>query len=232
MVLPGTNGPMTDSARLAAIRDKVHAGERLAFDDGLALEACRDLFLLGGLANLVRERKHGNKAYYNVNEHLNATNVCVYRCTFCAFRADLKSPKGYVMTDEQILERAAQASRRGATELHIVGGLHHQLPYEWYLNVVRIIHEQEPRLHLKAYTALERDGFRRRTGRPAPDLPAEFVDAGLGSLPGGGPEIFHPEVRDPICEHKAHAHGWIRIHREAHEPGLRSHPTMLYGHIE
>src|SRR5215212_6541760 len=126
--------------RLATIRDKVHAGERLTLDDGLALEASNDLFTLGELANLVRERKNGNLAYYNVNTHLNPTNVCVYRCTFCAFRADLKSPKGYVMTDGQILDRAAEADRRGATELHIVGGLHHQLPYDWYLHVIRIIH--------------------------------------------------------------------------------------------
>src|SRR6187399_1208679 len=121
---------MGDSVLLATIRDKVHAGERLSFDDGLALEGCNDLFFLGELANLVRERKNGNRTYYNVNEHLNPTNVCVYRCTFCAFRADLKSPRGYVMSDEQIVERAAEADRKGATELHIVGGLHHQLPYE------------------------------------------------------------------------------------------------------
>ena len=131
-------------ARLLDIRQKVTAGERLSFEDGLALEERADLFTLGELANLVRERKNGNFAYYNVNEHINPTNVCVYRCTFCAFRADLKSPRGYVMTDEQILERAAEADRKGATELHIVGGLHHQLPYEWYLNVVRIIHRRTP----------------------------------------------------------------------------------------
>ena len=217
---------------LTAIREKVEAGQRLSFDDGLFLEEHADLFTLGELANLVRERKNGNFAYYNVNTHLNPTNVCVYRCTFCAFRADLKSPKGYVMTDEQILERAAEAERRGATELHIVGGLHHQLPYEWYLNVIRIIHQAHPRLHLKAYTAVEWDWFARLTGRPTRDLLAEFKDAGLGSLPGGGAEIFHPEVRDQICEHKADADAWLRIHREAHELGLRSNATMLYGHIE
>src|SRR5437763_13643786 len=122
--------------RLAALRDKVQAGERLSFDDGVFLYEQPDLFTLGELANLVRERKNGNLAYYNVNTHLNPTNVSVYRCTFCAFRADLKSEKGYVMTDEQILGRAAVADRRGANELHIVGGLHHQLPYEWYLTVV------------------------------------------------------------------------------------------------
>ncbi len=218
--------------QLAAIRAKVEAGQRLSFDDGVFLYDHVDLFTLGELANLVRERKNGRFTYYNVNTHLNPTNVCVYRCTFCAFRADLKSPKGYVMSDEQILERAAEAERRGATELHIVGGLHHQLPYEWYLNVVRIIHRAHPQLHLKAYTAVEWDWFARLTGRPTRDLLAEFKEAGLGSLPGGGAEIFHPDVRDKICEHKADADAWLRIHREAHQLGLRSNATMLYGHIE
>jgi aminodeoxyfutalosine synthase len=214
------------------IRAKVEAGERLSFEDGLYLEQHADLFTLAELANIIRERKNGNFTYYNVNEHLNPTNVCVYRCTFCAFRADLKSPKGYVMTDEQVLERAAEADKKGATELHIVGGLHHQLDYAWYLNVIRIIHRAYPRLHLKAYTAVEWDWFSRITGRPTADILAEFHRAGLGSLPGGGAEIFHPEVRDRICEHKADAEAWFRIHREAHELGLRSNATMLYGHIE
>jgi aminodeoxyfutalosine synthase len=223
---------MHASGHVAEIRRKVEAGQRLSFEDGLCLEQEADLFTLGELANLVRERKNGNHAYYNVNAHLNPTNVCVYRCTFCAFRADLKSPKGYVMTDEQIVERAAEAESRGATELHIVGGLHHQLPYDWYLNVVRIIHDNHPRLHLKAYTAVEWDWFSRLTGRPTREILVEFKEAGLGSLPGGGAEIFHAEVRDRICEHKADADAWIRIHREAHELGLRSNATMLYGHIE
>jgi aminodeoxyfutalosine synthase len=224
----GRNG----DTQLAVIREKVGAGQRLSFDDGVYLYDHANLFDLGELANTVRERKNGNFTYYNVNTHLNPTNVCVYRCTFCAFRADLKSEKGYVMSDEQIVERAAEADRRGATEVHIVGGLHHQLPYEWYLNVVRVIHKAYPRLHLKAYTAVEWDWFARLTGRPTRDLLAEFKEAGLGSLPGGGAEIFHPEVRDQICEHKADAGEWIRIHREAHELGLRSNATMLYGHIE
>src|SRR5690348_9651174 len=163
---PAAMIPSTSDARLAAVREKVEAGRRLSFDDGVFLYESADLFTLGELANLVRERKNGNFAYYNVNTHLNPTNVCVYRCTFCAFRADLKSPKGYVMSDEQVLERAAEAEGRGATELHIVGGLHHQLPYEWYLNVVRIIHQAYPQLHLTAYTAVEWDWFARLTGRP------------------------------------------------------------------
>jgi aminodeoxyfutalosine synthase len=218
--------------RLAAITEKVHAGERLTFEDGMVLEETADLGLLGELANLVRERKNQNFAYYNVNTHLNPTNVCVYRCTFCAFRADLKDPRGYVMTDEEILHRAAEAESRGATELHVVGGLHHKKPYEWYLNIVKIIHQAHPRLHLKAYTAVEWDWFHRLTGRPYKDILAEFQEAGLGSLPGGGAEIFHSDVRDKICEHKADPDEWLRIHREAHQLGLRSNATMLYGHIE
>ena len=223
---------LNSDARLSVIREKVEAGQRLSFDDGVFLYESADLFALGELANVVRERKNGNFGYFNVNTHLNPTNVCVYRCTFCAFRSDLRGEKGYVMSDEQVLERAAEADRRGATELHIVGGLHHQLPYEWYLNIIRIIHNAHPRLHLKAYTAVEWDWFARLTGRPTRDLLAEFKEAGLGSLPGGGAEIFHPEVRDKICEHKADAAEWFRVHREAHELGLRSNATMLYGHIE
>ena len=212
---------------ITEVREKVLAGQRLSFDDGMMLETEADLFTLGELANIVRQRRHGKSAFYNVNEHLNPTNVCVYRCTFCAFRADLKSSKGYVMSDEQIIERAAEADRKGATELHIVGGLHHQLPFEWYLNVIKIIHAAYPQLHLKAYTAVEWDWFQRLTGRPTKDLLAEFQAAGLGSLPGGGAEIFHPEVRDRICEHKADSAAWFRIHREAHELGLARMPPCF-----
>src|SRR6476660_8055795 len=150
------------SNRLNEIRSRVETGDRLSFDDGLFLFSPEvHLNELGELANVVRERVNGNEAYYNINTHLNPTNVCVYRCTFCAFRADLKSEKGYVMTDEQILERAAEADRKGATELHIVGGLPHHLPYEWYLTVVRTIHAARSRLPLKAYTAVEWDWFQR-----------------------------------------------------------------------
>ena len=214
------------------IANKVLAGDRISMEDGLHLHDNADLFTLGKLADFVRRKKNGDTGYYNVNVHLNPTNVCVYRCIFCAFRADLKSERGYLMSDEQILHRAAEATGRGATEMHIVGGLHHQMPYEWYLNIVRIIHKAYPSLHLKAYTAVEWEWFERLTKRPVEDILAEFKDAGLGSIPGGGAEIFHPEVRDIICEHKADTANWIRIHRQAHKLGLRSNATMLYGHIE
>ena len=218
--------------RVHEIRDKVHTGTRLSFDDGLVLERQADLFTLGELANLVRERKNGNVAYYNVNTHLNPTNVCVYRCQFCAFRADLKAEKAYVMSDEQILNRAKEATSRGCTELHIVGGLHHLLPYEWYRDIIRNIHAAYPDLHLKAWTAVEWDWFERLTKRPTRELLADMKSVGLGSLPGGGAEIFHPDVRGKICDYKADAEQWLRVHREWHEMGGKSNATMLYGHIE
>jgi len=221
------------SARFRDIRAKVEAGERLSFDDGLFLESPEvDLHELGQLANLVRERHNGNYAYYNINTHLNPTNVCVYRCTFCAFRSDLRDPKGYVMSDEQILARGQEAIDCGATEMHIVGGLHHQKKYDWYLHIVRLLHDAYPQLHLKAWTAVEINWFEHMTKRSARDILAEMMEAGLGSMPGGGAEIFHPEVRDRICEHKADANRWLDVHRQAHQLGLKTNCTMLYGHIE
>jgi aminodeoxyfutalosine synthase len=224
---------MTTSPTLASIRDKVLAGERLSFDDGLFLyEPTVPLAEIGWLANTVRERLNGDRAYYNINTHLNPTNVCVYRCTFCAFRSDLRDPKGYRMSDEQILARGQEAVDAGCTEMHIVGGLHHQMPYDWYVNVVRILHDAYPRLHLKAWTGVEINWFTHLTKRSVRAILEDLIAAGLGSLPGGGAEIFHPEIRDQICEHKADANNWIDIHRTAHALGLRSNATMLYGHLE
>jgi aminodeoxyfutalosine synthase len=170
--------------------------------------------------------------YYNINTHLNPTNVCVYRCIFCAFRSDLRDSKGYLMSDEQILARGQEASDIGATEMHIVGGLHHKMSYDWYVHVIRILHDAYPRLHLKAWTGVEIDWFCRITSKPVRVILEEMIDAGLGSLPGGGAEIFHDDVRDKICEHKADAGRWLDIHRTAHQLGLRSNATMLYGHLE
>jgi aminodeoxyfutalosine synthase len=221
-----------DQRVLSTIESKVEAGERLSFDDGVFLDEQVDILTLGRLANIVRERKNGNFAYYNTNVHLNPTNVCVYRCTFCAFRADLKAAKGYEFSDEMIRERALEAKQAGATEIHVVGGLHHLKPFDWYLNVVRVIHETNPELHIKAWTPVEIHWFSYMTKKPIRWVLEQLIEAGLGSLPGGGAEIFHPEVRDQICEHKADATHWFDIHREAHALGLRSNATMLYGHIE
>ena len=187
---------------------------------------------VGELADIVRRRKNGGSTYYNINSHLNPTNVCVYRCVFCAFRSDLRDPRGYRMNKEQILARGREAVDSGCTEMHIVGGLHHQMKYDWYVGVIRTLHEAYPRLHLKAWTAVEINWFEFLAKRPARAILTDMIEAGLGSMPGGGAEIFHPEVRDRLCEHKANASMWLAIHRMAHELGLRTNATMLYGHIE
>jgi aminodeoxyfutalosine synthase len=219
--------------RLNEIRAKVESGQRLSFDDGLLMyDESIPLNDLGQLANLVRERLNGNVGYYNINTHLNPTNVCIYRCVFCAFRSDLKSPKGYLMPDEQILARGREAVENGCTEMHIVGGLHHLKKFDWYENIIRILHDAYPSLHLKGWTAVEISWFEQLLKTSTRDVLTRLQQAGLGSLPGGGAEIFHPEVRDRICEHKAGTEKWFEIHRTAHQMGMRSNCTMLYGHIE
>ncbi|MBA4029932.1 MAG: aminofutalosine synthase MqnE [Planctomyces sp.] len=222
----------TTDPRFSRIADKVGVGERLTLEDGLYLDEEADLLAMGRLANEVRERRHGNTTYYNTNIHLNPTNVCVYRCRFCAFRADLRDEKAYSFTDDQARERILEARSRGATEIHVVGGLHHQKKFDWYVNLVRVLHETCPEIHIKAWTAVEIAWFSFLTKQPVEWVLREMKAAGLGSLPGGGAEIFHDEVRPQICEHKADGENWIHIHREAHNLGLRSNATMLYGHVE
>lgn len=220
-------------SKFQAICEKVEAGQRLTFDDGLTLyDPQLPLQEVGQLANSVREKLHGNVAYYNINTHLNPTNVCIYRCRFCAFRSDLRDPKGYLMNDEQILARGQEATENGCTEMHIVGGLHHKMGYEWYRGILETLHTAYPSIHLKAWTPVEVGWFEFLTKRSLPDILADLRTAGLGSLPGGGAEIFHSEVRDQICEHKADARKWFEVHREAHRLGIRSNCTMLYGHLE
>ena len=223
---------MTATPDIQTIRGKIGDGVRLDREDGLFLERSADLHDLGELANTVRQRKNGNLAWYNVNVHLNPTNVCAYRCTFCAFRADLKDPRAYRMSDDDVIARGAEARARGCTEMHIVGGLHNKAPVEWYRHILEMMHSHYPEIHLKAYTAVEWDWFERITNRPVDEILADFRDAGLGSLPGGGAEIFDPVVRGKICEHKADGGTWLRVHEAAHRLGLRSNATMLYGHHE
>ena len=218
--------------RLREIAEIVEAGERVSSDDGLYLDEHADLLFLGQLANSIREKKNGNLAYYNTNVHLNPTNVCVYRCVFCAFRTDLKSERAYTFDEAMIRERVAEATESGATEIHVVGGLHHQKPFEWYVDVVGTIHAANPRIHIKAWTAVEINWFAHITKKPYEWVLEQLIEAGLGSMPGGGAEIFDEEIRGQICEHKADSQSWIDIHRCAHQLGLRTNATMLYGHLE
>ena len=218
--------------RLQAIEAKVHAGDRLSHDDGLFLDERVDVLTLGRLANVVRERKSGNFAFYNTNLHLNPTNVCIYRCKFCAFRADLRDEKAYVVDETLIRDRVEEAKAQGATEIHVVGGLHHKKKFDWYVDVVRTIHDAWPELHIKAWTPVEIHWFAHMTKKPYEWIFEQLIDAGLGSLPGGGAEIFDPEVRAQICEHKADSKQWFDVHDAAHRAGLKSNATMLYGHVE
>lgn len=217
---------------LQNIADKVIAGERLSFDDGVYLDESADLHTLGYLANIVRERKCGNAAFYNTNIHLNPTNVCVYRCRFCAFRADLKDEKAYTFDEAGVRARALEGRAAGATEIHVVGGLHHKKKFDWYLDLVRTIHETCPEIHIKAWTPVEISWFSFITKKSIRWVMEQMIEAGLGSMPGGGAEIFDPEIRKQLCEHKADSDVWFDVHRTAHELGLRSNATMLYGHIE
>ena len=221
-----------EAINLKEIEEKVMSGGRLSREDGIALYGVNDILFLGALARFVKEKKTGNYAYFNVNRHINLTNVCVNRCKFCAFSADLGDSHAYTMTREEILARALEAPKIGATELHIVSGLHPEKPFDYYLEAIRICKEALPDIHIQAFTAVEIDYFAKLTGMDARGVLQTLKEAGLGSMPGGGAEIFSGRVRGLTCENKASGKRWLEIMRTAHELGLRSNATMLYGHVE
>jgi aminodeoxyfutalosine synthase len=218
---------------LSSIRAKIERNQRLSAAEGEYLfRPDVDLHAVGRLADAVRRRTSGNLAYYNVNSHLNPTNVCVYRCPLCAYSCNEGDPRACVMTDEEIVARGREAAAAGCTELHVVGGVHPAKEFSWYAGILRRLHEACPKLHLKAFTAVEIAWFAEITGRPVRAILAELIEAGLGSLPGGGAEIFDPQVRAAICPRKPDAAAWLAVHRAAHQLGLRSNASMLYGHVE
>ena len=224
--------PRLDDFKLQSLAEKVLAGERLTFEDGVALYQSNDLLALGWLANYVRERRHGKRTYFNVNRHINPTNVCVASCKLCAFGRKPDAPGAYTMALEEAFRIAGENWTEAVTEFHIVGGLHPDLPFEYYLDLLRGLKERFPSVHLKAFTAVEIGYYAHIAQLPIREVLVRLKDAGLGSLPGGGAEIFAPAVRRVICDHKIGAHAWLKIHRTAHDLGLHSNATMLYGHIE
>jgi aminodeoxyfutalosine synthase len=219
-------------AQLQPIAEKVLAGERLSAADGIVLYRSRDLLAVGWLANHVREQRHGDVCYYNINRHINPTNVCVAHCRLCAFGRDPDAPGAYTYALEEIWQRAEQGLRSGATEFHLVGGLHPDLPFEYFLDVIRGLKQRCPSVHLKAFTMVEVGYFSRIAKLSIRDTLLAMKEAGVDSLPGGGAEIFNPRVRKVICDHKTSGRQWLEIARAAHEIGLHSNATMLYGHIE
>ena len=218
--------------RLEPIAPKVLAGERLTAEEGVALFESHDLLALGWLANHVREKRHGDVCYFNVNRHINPTNVCVAHCKLCAFGRSPNSPGAYTFALEEIFQRAAQGVAEGATEFHIVGGLHPDLPFDYYLDLIRGLKQRFPHVHLKAFTAVEVHFYSRLAKISIRDVLLKMKEAGVDSLPGGGAEIFHPRVRKIICDHKVSGQMWLQVARTAHELGMRSNATMLYGHVE
>ncbi len=219
-------------ANLKPIADRVLAGERLPFDDGVTLYKTPDLLAVGWLANHVREKRHGDITYYNINRHINPTNVCVAHCKLCAFGRDPNSPGAYTFTLEEMYERAAKGVREGATEFHIVGGLHPDLPFDFFLELIRGLKARHPHVHLKAFTMVEVHYFARIAKITVDQTLGKMKEAGVGSCPGGGAEVFHPRVRRLICDHKVSGQMWINMSKKAHRIGLRSNATMLYGHVE
>lgn len=222
----------TDDARLQPIAEKVFSGARLSFDDGVALYRSPDILAVGWLANFVREKLHGNIAYFNVNRHINPTNVCVAACRLCAFGRKKDAPGSYTMALEQAWETAASGYSEAVTEFHIVGGLHPDLPLEYFMDLVRGLKERFPQVHIKAFTMVEIAFFARRAKLSIRETLEKLRDAGVDSMPGGGAEIFADRVRHIICDHKIDGDEWLDTARIAHQIGLKSNATMLYGHIE
>jgi aminodeoxyfutalosine synthase len=224
--------PRVSDPALRPIAEKVAAGESLSQADGVALYATRDLHGVGRLANLARERLHGDRTYYNRNRHINYTNVCALSCKFCSFYRKRGEEGAYEMPVEQVVATAKRAHDAGATEVHVVGGLHPWLKFDYYLDLLRGIRAECPGLHVKAFTAIEIIHFGRISRQSVRDVLVALREAGLGSLPGGGAEIFDDRVHDEAFKGKVRADKWFDVHRTAHSLGIYSNATMLYGHVE
>ena len=220
-------------AGIADIGERVAAGERLSFDDGIRLFESPDLLAVGWLANRERERRHGDRTYFNYNIRLEATNVCVASCLFCSF-ARLKpgDPGAYTMSLEEAWDKLRSRSHQALTEVHVVNGLHPDLPFHYYTELLRGFKRIRPDIHLKCFTAVEIAFFADLYGKTDEQVLRELMAAGLDSLPGGGAEIFAERVRRKIAHDKCGTDRYLDIHRIAHRLGLRSNVTMLYGHIE
>jgi aminodeoxyfutalosine synthase len=216
---------------LSTINDKVLSGQRLSREDGIQLFRSYDLLALGRMASHVAQSKNGDRAYFVQNMHINPTNICVNRCKFCAFSRSRGEAGAYEMSIEDILAKARSAGK-GVRELHIVSGLHPDLPFSWYLDMLCALKKEFPQLHLKAFTAVEIDYLAKLSGLGLKETLLALRNSGLGSLPGGGAEIFAPGIRNTLCAEKISGDRWLEVMEAAHGIGLKSNATMLYGHIE
>ncbi len=219
-------------AGLGDIFEKVLDGQRLSREDGITLYNTKDICSLGFLANMVRERKNGDYAFYIYNQHINYSNVCTNLCKFCAFGKEDGKPGAYCMTVEEIVEKVKERLDEPIKEVHIVGGIHPELPYSYYIDMLKEIKKARPDIHIQAFTCVEIAHIAKMGGKSVEDALMELKDAGLGSIPGGGAEVFSQRIRQKLCPEKLPGDAWIEVAKTAHRLGIRSNATMLYGHIE
>jgi aminodeoxyfutalosine synthase len=224
---------MDISPDLQLITEKVKAGQRITDEEGLLLFEKASLGFVGSLANEIRFRKHGDKVFFNRNFHIEPTNVCVFSCNFCSYsRLYAKKEEGWELSIEQMLHMVKKYDGKPITEVHIVGGVHPKMNLQFFADLLKAIKAHRPGLHIKAFTAVEYDYMFRKAKVNVEEGLKFLIAAGLNSIPGGGAEIFHPEIREKICADKVDANGWLLIHETAHKLGLHSNATILYGQIE
>lgn len=219
-------------AGLYDIYEKIEARERLSAEDAERLYASRFLPVIGWLANLVRERINGKKAWYIYNQHINYSNICTNLCKFCAFGKEKGAPLSYEMSIDEIVNRIRERKDEPITEVHIVGGLHPDLPYDYYLNMLKAIKRERPEIHIQAFTCVEIAHIAKIGGKGIEETLTDLINAGLGSIPGGGAEVFSPRIRERLCPSKLSGKDWIDVAKTAHKIGIHTNATMLYGHIE
>lgn len=223
----------SQSKDLQNIAEKIHHSERLTEEEGVLLFEKGELGFLGSLASYVTKRLHGDKVYFNRNFHIEPTNVCVYTCHFCSYSRVYKNrDEGWELSIQEMLDMVKKYDGQPVTEVHIVGGVHPKMNLEFFCEVISKIKDMRPDLHIKGFTAVELDYMFRKAKLSYKEGMQKLKDAGLQSLPGGGAEIFDQSIRDEICADKVDGPGWLEIHKTAHQLGMHSNATMLYGHIE
>ncbi len=220
------------NAGLGDILEKIQHDERLSIEDGIRLFKSQDLLAVGYLANIVRERKNGNNAYFIYNQHINYSNICTNLCKFCAFGKDKDSDLAYEMSVDEVRTKVRERLSEPISEIHMVGGIHPDLPYSYYTDLLKVIKEERPDVHIQAFTCVEIAHLAEISGLGTAGVLENLKKAGLGSIPGGGAEVFSPRIRELTCEKKLSGQGWLEVAKTAHELDLHTNATMLYGHIE
>jgi aminodeoxyfutalosine synthase len=223
---------LVNEAGLGDILKKVRNDERLSEEDGIRLFQCSDLLAVGYLANIVRERKNGDKAFFIYNQHINYSNICTNLCKFCAFGKDKDSDLAYEMSIQDVRQKVLERIDEPITEIHMVGGIHPDLPYSYYTDSLKVIKQERPDVHIQAFTCVEIAHLAEISGLGVDGVLEDLRTAGLGSIPGGGAEVFSPRIRKLTCEKKLSGAGWLDVAKAAHRLGLHTNATMLYGHIE